>query len=122
MRVFIVEDDEILLLMLNRMVERLGFEVVGNAGEGSVAIRQILREKPDLLLMDIILRDEIDGISVVETVKEKLDCLVIYITSNSDAAIRNRAKKTGYDDYLIKPTNIEILKKSIAGITKSNGA
>jgi response regulator of citrate/malate metabolism len=120
MRVFIVEDDEILLLMLNRMVERMGFDVVGNAGSGADAIRKILKSKPDLLLMDIILSDDIDGITVVETVKKRLKCPVIYITGNSDAAIRNRAKKFGYHDYLIKPTNYEALNKSIAGLTNGS--
>jgi two-component system, response regulator PdtaR len=119
MRVFIVEDDEILLLMLNRMVERMGLEIVGNAGSGAEAIRKIIETRPDLLLMDIILSDDIDGIDVVRTVKKRLDCPVIYITGNSDAAIRNRAKKFGYHDYLVKPANYESLRESIE--TLKNG-
>ncbi|WP_281179589.1 response regulator [Rhodohalobacter halophilus] len=56
MKIFIVEDDRVLQLMLKKMVERLGHSISGTAISGSDAIESILTSKPDLILMDIQLK------------------------------------------------------------------
>jgi response regulator of citrate/malate metabolism len=113
MNIFIVEDDELLLLMLDKMVNRMGFNLVGTATSGSEAIKAINKTNPDLILMDIQLKDNIDGIEVAKTVKEIYPYPIIYITGNSDLSIQEKADKYGFHDYLIKPTSYEILHKSI---------
>jgi len=119
MKVFIVEDDQILLLMLKRMVERLGFSLAGSAIGGAEAIKKIKSLKPDLIFMDIMLKDDIDGISVAEAIQD-LGCDIIYITGNSDQMFRDRAEKTGYHDYLVKPISFDIIKESVGRLAVKN--
>jgi len=114
MKIFIVEDDRVLQLMLKKMVDHLGHIISGTAVEGSEAIKKIKETSPDLVLMDIQLKDEINGIQVIEILKNEIDIKVIYITGNSDNKFREKAKKFGYVDYLIKPISVDILKESIS--------
>ncbi|SMO37135.1 response regulator [Gracilimonas mengyeensis] len=117
MRVLIVEDDKVLSLLLSKMIERLGLEVLMIVTKGAEAIEKIVELEPDLVLMDIMLEDDIDGITVVENIRSKsIDTTVIYITGNSDATNRERANATNYSDYLIKPISFEELKTSIQKI------
>lgn len=118
MNIFIVEDDQLLLLMLNRMITKMGYSVVGTATNGYDAIEEINKITPDLILMDIILKDEIDGITVAETVKKHRNYPIIYITGNSDSFYKNRAEAVGYHDYLVKPTSFEKLATSIKKLTQ----
>ncbi len=113
MNIFIVEDDRVLQLMLKKMLERMGHQIVGSAIKGSEAIEQIRSTSPDLVLMDIQLKDQIDGIQVADEVKNSIELDVIYITGNSDRSYRERAKKIGYIDYMIKPITYDALRESI---------
>lgn len=113
MNVFIVEDDNVLLLMLERMVTKMGFTISGTAQSGADAIKKINNANPDLILLDIILKDHIDGITVAESIPEKYSSYIIYITGNSDQMNKKRAEKTGFHDYLIKPASFVELKSSI---------
>ena len=114
MNIFIVEDDQLLLLMLNRMITKMGYSVIGTATNGYDAIAEINKTSPDLILMDIILKDEIDGITVAETVLKQKYYPIIYITGKSDSFYKNRAEAIGYHDYLVKPTSFEKLRDSIS--------
>lgn len=113
MNVFIVEDDTVLLLMLEKMVTRMGLKIAGTAQAGADAIDKILSSKPKLILMDILLNDHIDGISVAEKITDVYSPSIIYITGNSDKVNQHRAKEIGFHDYLIKPTSYTELKSSI---------
>lgn len=117
MNVFLVEDDNVLLLMLEQMITKMGFNVVGKAVSGVNAIDQINSIKPDLILMDIILKDHIDGITVADEVSKHHSFNIIYITGNSDPANKVRASQIGFHDYLIKPASYSELEDSIKRIT-----
>jgi len=120
MKIFIVEDDRVLQLMLHKMVERLGHKICGTAITGSEAIDLIRASSPDLILMDIQLKDEIDGIEVAQQIKKDQDIPVIYITGNSDQKFKERAKVFGYIDYLIKPISFEVLIESISKVNNQS--
>lgn len=114
MRIVVVEDDKVLSLLLSKMIERLGHDIVEIITKGSDAITIIQEQKPDLILMDIMLEDDIDGITAMSTLRSKgLSCPVIYITGNSDPVNYERAKKTNFLDYLIKPVGFDELKETI---------
>ncbi len=114
LNILIVEDDKVLSLLLSKMVERLSHSVVGTATKGQVAITSAKELNPDLILMDIMLEDNIDGIeAVLELQKLNYNIPVIFITGNSDNYNKTRAEATNYVDYLIKPINFEELKSSI---------
>jgi two-component system, response regulator PdtaR len=129
-KVLIVEDDKLLALVEERLVERLGFEVVGTAVTGEEAIALVKDSKPDIILMDISLKGDMDGIDAVEKIRKYASTPVIYLSGNSDKFNFERAKKTGFVDYLVKPVTADDLvgplKNAVAalasnGVRKSTG-
>ncbi len=113
-KVIIVEDDLILNLLYESYLERLGFETEGELVYGKTAIETAKKNKPDLIVMDISLEGEIDGIEAMLEIRKFSDVPVIYITGNSDPYHVERAEETDYLDYLTKPIEFDDLKKSVA--------
>lgn len=113
-KVLIVEDDMIISMVLERMIKKLGHQVVKKVIAGQDAIDSTFELEPDLILMDIQLKDNIDGITAMQKIREQSDVHVIYITGNSDQYNLERAKKTDFIDYLVKPIQMNHLKKSIS--------
>ena len=121
MKVFIVEDDKVLSLLLKKMILKFGYEVVGTAAAGKEAIEKLLALKPDINLMDIMLEDNIDGIDVMNALRsENRLTPVIYITGNSDSYNKERALETNYIDYLVKPISFDVLQSSIKKVNTLN--
>lgn len=112
-KVLIVEDDMIISMVLERMVLKLRHTVVNKIITGKGAIEAARLLQPDLILMDIQLKDDIDGIVAMQEIRNTSSVPVIYITGNSDTYNLVRAKKTNFVDYLIKPIQMDDLKDSI---------
>lgn len=112
-RILIVEDELVLQLMLEHMLKKMGFEQFGTATKGAVAIEKAKNESYDLILMDIMLQDEIDGIEAYRKIQEEKEVPVIYITGNTDPRNKEKAMQIGYHDYLGKPITFSHLKSSI---------
>jgi len=111
--VLIVEDDLILNLLYESYLEKLGYDAEGELVYGKTAIEVAKRIKPSLILMDISLEGDMDGVDAMQEIRKFSDVPVIYITGNSDPYHIERAKKTGYLDYLVKPIEFSDLKESI---------
>ncbi len=111
--VLVVEDDLLLSMVLVRMMETLHFNVLKKCYTGRCAINSIKNLQPDLVLMDIQLKDNIDGISAMQEVQKELSVPVIYITGNSDRKNIERARETNFVDYLVKPIQMSDLKSSV---------
>jgi len=111
--VMIVEDDLILNLLYESYLEKLGYDAEGELVYGKTAIEVAKRIKPSLILMDISLEGEMDGIDAMHKIREFSEVPVIYITGNSDSYHKNRAKETGYLDYLVKPIEFADLRDAI---------
>lgn len=119
MRIIVVEDDKVLSLLLSKMIERLGYQVAEVITKGQDAIEKIESLKPDLILMDIMLEDDVDGIdAMIALRKMNITTPVIYITGNSDPVNRERAQETDYEEYLIKPVSFDDLKANLELIEK----
>lgn len=101
--VFIVEDDMLLSLVEERLIKKLGYNVVGKATSGNEAIPKIKKSKPDVILMDISLDGNLDGIETMTQIRNFSSVPVIYLSGNSDQLNLERAKKTKFVDYLVKP-------------------
>ena len=102
-RIFVVEDESIVAMDIMSSLRVLGYEVVGNAARGEDAIPGVCDLKPDLVLMDIILQGEMDGVQAAEAIHARLDVPVIFLTACADDATLQRAKVTEPFGYLIKP-------------------
>jgi CheY-like chemotaxis protein len=111
--ILIVEDNLILAMTLERMVAKLNHSVADKKNTGKGAIEMAENHQPDLILMDIQLEDNINGIEAMHEIRRSSDVPVIYITGNSDQHSLDRARETDYTDYLIKPIQLSALEGSI---------
>ncbi|KAA5610266.1 hybrid sensor histidine kinase/response regulator [Rhodovastum atsumiense] len=102
-RIVIVEDERIVALHLKQQLRRLGYEVPALATSGATALRAIEQHRPDLVLMDIHIEGEIDGIETAARIPPDLDVPVVYLTAYSDEATLTRARATKPFGYLVKP-------------------
>ncbi|PSB01125.1 GGDEF domain-containing response regulator [Merismopedia glauca] len=101
--ILIVEDEKIVARDLQLVLEDLGYSVPAIANTGELAIQKAFELKPDLILMDIRLLGEMDGISTAQIVVDQLDIPIVYLTAHSDETTLARAKLTHPYGYLIKP-------------------
>lgn len=113
-RILIVEDEFIISLNTEAILERLGYSVVGMAGSPTEAIEAVQDHKPDLVLMDIHLGAEMDGIEVMEHIRSFSQVPVIFISGNSDPSARKRANEgEKVIGFLIKPFIVTDLRNLI---------
>lgn len=112
--VFIVEDDMLLSMVEERLLTKLGYTVTGKAMSGEEAVPKIKSIQPDVVLMDISLNGELDGIDTMVKIRNFSTVPVIYLSGNADQLNLERAKKTRYVDYLVKP----VTEKDLAGPLK----
>lgn len=107
--VLIVEDDVLLSLVEERLLKKLGYGVAGKAVNGEDAVTKAKELNPDAILMDISLKGELDGVQAMEMIREFSNVPVIYLSGNSDKYNMERARKTDYVDYLVKPITADDL-------------
>lgn len=115
-KILIVEDELVLQLMLEHMLKKMGFEHFATATKGREAIKKATEEQFNLILMDIMLQDDIDGIEAYSEIKKEKEVPVIYITGNTDPRNKEKARDIGYHDYLGKPITFSHLKSSIESL------
>ncbi len=102
-RVLIVEDEAVVQLHLRRLLTSLGYEVVGAAASATDAITLARETRPDLVLMDIRLRGEPDGISAATEIRAKVDPAIIFLTAYADEQTVRRTEAVGAVGYIVKP-------------------
>lgn len=112
-RILIVEDEHIVAMGIKRMLKGLGYTVTGVASSGEDAINKTESTFPDLVLMDIMLKGEIDGVEAAKEIKARFDVPVVYLTACSESKIVERAWKTGPLGYIVKPFDEKDLQKTI---------
>jgi CheY-like chemotaxis protein len=101
--ILIVEDEIIIAADLKGRLENLGYNIVGVSATGNDAIRKTGETHPDLVLMDIMLKGDMDGIDTAQKIRDLYDVPVIYLTAYFDDEILNRAKITEPFGYILKP-------------------
>ncbi len=109
-KVLIVEDDMILAMVNKRYVEVLGHKVVHSVRNGLDAIQAVKDHQPDLILMDIRIEGDMDGIEAMVEIRKFSDTGVIYLTGNSDPTTKLRAEQTNMLAFCIKPISTDDLK------------
>lgn len=102
-KILVVEDEQIVALELKNRLIRMGHSVVGVVVSAEKAIEESRRLLPDLILMDIKLQGELDGIDAAVAIREELDSAIIYLTAFADETIVQRAKVTQPYGYILKP-------------------
>ncbi|NER05413.1 MAG: EAL domain-containing protein, partial [Okeania sp. SIO3C4] len=112
-KILIVEDELIVAENLKMVLQKLGYEIVGVIHSGEKVMQEVASTNPDLILMDIMLQGEIDGITVAEKIHQQFQSPVIFTTAYADDDTIERAKQTNPYGYLIKPFQIRDLKTTI---------
>ncbi|MBP2133807.1 DNA-binding response OmpR family regulator [Methanomicrobium sp. W14] len=103
-KILVVEDDEILVDLIQWRLKEMGYKNYQIARSGEDGVKKALAYGPDLILMDITLPGELDGIDAVERIKTKKPSVqVIYLSSHMEEDIISRALKTGPSGYIAKP-------------------
>jgi CheY-like chemotaxis protein len=113
-KILVVEDEQIVALDIKGMLQRLGYVVTGLAATGETAIGKAELTRPDLVLMDIKLRGDMDGVQAAQEIKARYGIPVIYLTANTDRETFERAMASGPLGYLQKPFELEALAATIA--------
>ncbi|MEH1943964.1 MAG: ATP-binding protein [Nostoc sp.] len=112
-RILVVEDEVIVARTIASQLSQLGYIVTGTASSGKVAIAKAWETQPELILMDIILKGEMDGIATASKIREQLDVPIIFLTAYGDDRTLERAKITQPFGYIVKPFTIKDLKIAI---------
>ena len=112
----IVEDEFFISLHTKEMLQALGHTVVGVAVSANQAVQFAEREKPDVVLMDIRLNGDRDGIEAAEEIYSRFGIQSIFVSANSDPRTRERAAAIQPLGFLQKPLSAERLEAGLRGV------
>lgn len=101
--ILIVEDEMIIAANISLQLSHLGYEVCGIISRAEEVLPEIRQHIPDIILMDINLKGELDGIEVAQLIQNEFKIPIIYLTANSDAAHFEKAKATNPYAFISKP-------------------
>jgi len=113
-RLLIVEDEAIVAMDLQQRLERLGHQVVGTAATGEAAIQRAEEVRPDITLMDIRLKGEMDGVTAAAEIDRRFGTPVVFLTAHSDTPTVQRATAAEPFGYILKPVDDRELEIAIA--------
>ena len=111
--IMVVEDEYIIANDIKHSLEGMGYKVRSTVSSGEEAVERVSREKPDLVLMDIVLRDKMDGIEAAGEIGSRFNIPVVFLTSYADEDVLLRAKAASPFGYLVKPFDDRELNATI---------
>lgn len=109
LKILIIEDEVFIGLSLEAELSRAGYDITGIAATGDEAIRKAAETVPDILLMDIHLAGDMDGMEAAKTIRENGDIPVIFMSGYADEIIQVRADSFNPIAFLIKPVKMQQL-------------
>lgn len=102
-KILVAEDENIVALNIKKTLESIGYKVTAVVNNGEDAVKQVEKNKPDLILMDIMLKGLTDGIEAAEIISQKFNIPIVFLTALSDEKTIDRAAFTKPYGYLLKP-------------------
>ena len=112
-KVLIVEDDKIIVFIEQWRLSKLGYDICGSAATGAGAMNCVANMRPDIVLMDINLEGEIDGIETAKRIKKDYNIPIIFVSAYIDEATIARAKAINPEGFLRKPFDDDDLRIAI---------
>jgi len=112
-RIAVVEDEPIVAMDIAANLENMGYEVVGPFDRGEEIIKEIKNNVPHLVLLDIQIDGELDGVDTAEILNTIASLPIIFITASSDKITKERAQRVRPHAYIIKPFNFHNLHSAI---------
>lgn len=112
-RVFIIEDEAITALDIKRTLEKMNYDIVGIKDRGEDALKEFDKAEADIILMDISLKGELDGIETARLMNIQKKVPIVYLTAHYDDETIERSKSTNPYGFLLKPLNDRDLNSCI---------
>ncbi|MGB0385461.1 MAG: PAS domain S-box protein [Ardenticatenaceae bacterium] len=112
-RIIVVEDEVIIAMEIEERLASLGYDVLATLSSGEEAIVKVAQMQPDLVLMDIMLRGEINGMTAASHIRARFDIPIVYLTAYGDENTLRQAKVTEPFGYILKPFEERDLKVAI---------
>lgn len=112
-RILIVEDESIVAKDIEKRLKSLGYTVCATVSSGRKALYKVEKEHPDLVLMDIVLKGDMDGIETAEKIRSQFFIPVVYVTAYAKEHMLQRAKVTEPYGYILKPFQCRELRTVI---------
>jgi PAS domain S-box-containing protein len=112
-RILVVEDEGIIALEIAQSLRDLGYTVAGTADDCNGAVALAQTERPDLVLMDIVLKGEDDGIEAARRIRGERDIPVVFLTAYSDSETLARAREVAPYGFLVKPFRADELRAAL---------
>ncbi len=112
-KILVVEDESIVAKDIKNTLKKLDYDVPATINSGEKALEEVVENKPDLVLMDIMLKGKMTGIECAEIIKEKYRIPVIFLTAYADDNTLEKAKITEPYGYIIKPFKEKELQTTI---------
>lgn len=109
-RLLLVEDEALIVMSLQMELADAGYEVCRAVATGEEAIRSVRTDYPDIVLMDIGLAGDLDGIETARRIRESHDVSIIFMTGYLEEALMERAREVQPLGYLVKPVNMADLR------------
>jgi diguanylate cyclase (GGDEF)-like protein/PAS domain S-box-containing protein len=112
-KILVVEDDSSLGSVIKSSLETFGYSVPFVVASGEAAVQRVEENRPDLILMDILLKGDLDGVAAAEQILNRFHVPVIYLTAYADESTIQRAKLTAPYGFLLKPFDAKQLNAAI---------
>ena len=112
-KILVVEDEIIVAEDIGFRLKKLGYIVTATVASGEEAIEKVTENQPDLVLMDIVLKGDMDGVTAAEKIRSKVDIPTVFLTAYADDKTLQRAKLTNPFGYIIKPFQQNDLRVAI---------
>ncbi len=112
-RILLVEDEAIVACDIQAQLEACRFEVPATADSGEQALRLASETSPDLVLMDIKLKGDLDGVQVADIIRRQYHIPIVFLTANSEEEMLQRAKLTEPLAYVLKPYSEKELRIAV---------
>ncbi|MCS6815044.1 MAG: ATP-binding protein [Cyanobacteria bacterium] len=112
-KILVVEDEAIVAKAITSQLRQLGYVVADTASSGVAAIAKFAETQPDLVLMDVVLKGDMDGVETAAQIREQRDVPIVYLTAYADDNTLQRAKVTNPFGYIVKPFTSNDLRVAI---------
>ena len=119
-KILVVEDENIVALDIENRLKSLGFTVLPVISSGEEAVEKAYEYKPDLILMDILLKGKLNGIEAAKKIVGTIKIPIIYLTASTNREVLERARQIGRCSYIKKPFRGTELENAIKTLLKIN--
>lgn len=116
--IMVVEDEGVVSIDIRNMLKKAGYNIAAVAFQGEEAVIKAEQSSPDLVLMDIGLKGEIDGIEAAKRIRDRFQIPVVFLTGFADEVTVAKAQEVNPSGFIIKPINEEELNRTLEDILK----